>query len=196
MHFIVLCTRNKDKTQDRDKIENLHVRLEYTIKYSINICRTQIMKLNKYIMSLFVLNSRILKPEQICPVSLFIVNSLIQKFRNIQIHIHHSCLKKKKWTRCNIAGFQWIYYTLTNLLLPHPRKCWIVWIIHVNYDTSSFLELCLTSNVKCGTVESYKKHHFIHLFTAKHPIVLAVSIDKRNSYSVYASQSIPARCSW
>lgn len=52
-------------------------------------------------------------------------------------------------------------------------------IIHVNYDTSSFLELCLTSNVKCGTVESYKKHHFIHLFTAKHPIVLAVSIDKR-----------------
>ncbi|XP_021934884.1 adenosine deaminase-like protein isoform X2 [Zootermopsis nevadensis] len=35
------------------------------------------------------------------------------------------------------------------------------------------VELCLTSNVKCGTVENYKKHHFIHLFTAKHPIVLA-----------------------
>jgi len=54
MHFIVLCTRNKDKTQDRDKIEKLHVRLEYTIKYSINICRTQIMNLNKYIISLFI----------------------------------------------------------------------------------------------------------------------------------------------
>jgi len=71
MHFIVLCTRNKDKTQDRDKIEKLHVRLEYTIKYSINICRTQIMNLNKYIISLFILNSPIRKPEQICPVSFY-----------------------------------------------------------------------------------------------------------------------------
>lgn len=44
---------------------------------------------------------------------------------------------------------------------------------------SSFLELCLTSNIKCGTVESYKKHHFIHLFTAKHPVVLAVSIGQK-----------------
>jgi len=65
MHFIVLCIRNKDKTQDRDKIEKLHVRLEYTIKYSINICSTQIMNLNKYIISLFILNSPIHKPEQI-----------------------------------------------------------------------------------------------------------------------------------
>jgi len=71
MHFIVLCTRNKDKTQGRDKIEKLHVRLEYTIKYSIHICRTQIMNLNKYIISLFILNSPMHKPEQICRVSFY-----------------------------------------------------------------------------------------------------------------------------
>lgn len=47
-----------------------------------------------------------------------------------------------------------------------------------------FLELCLTSNVKCGTAESYKKHHFVHLFSVKHPVVLAVSTDKMNSYCV------------
>lgn len=71
MHFTVLCTRNKDKTQDRDKIEKLHDRLEYTIKYSINICRTQIMNLKKYIISRFILNSPIHKPEQIRPVSFY-----------------------------------------------------------------------------------------------------------------------------
>lgn len=49
---------------------------------------------------------------------------------------------------------------------------------------SFFLELCLTSNVKCGTAESYKKHHFAHLFSVKHPVVLAVSTDKMNSYCV------------
>ncbi|XP_069682467.1 adenosine deaminase-like protein isoform X2 [Periplaneta americana] len=35
------------------------------------------------------------------------------------------------------------------------------------------VELCLTSNVKCGTVDDYKKHHFIHLYSANHPVILA-----------------------
>ncbi|XP_077299017.1 adenosine deaminase-like protein [Arctopsyche grandis] len=35
------------------------------------------------------------------------------------------------------------------------------------------IELCLTSNVKCGTVKSYADHHFKQFFEAKHPISLA-----------------------
>lgn len=38
------------------------------------------------------------------------------------------------------------------------------------------VELCITSNIKCKTVESYEKHHFKLLYNVKHPISLAVSI--------------------
>lgn len=37
------------------------------------------------------------------------------------------------------------------------------------------VELCLSSNIKCKTVESYDKHHFKLLYAAKHPLTLAVS---------------------
>lgn len=91
----------------------------------------------------------------------------------------------------------WLCRTPLALLAVHERKSspcqenvklYELWCL--TYDASSFLELCLTSNVKCGTVESYKKHHFIHLFTAKHPIVLGVSINQKNSYHIYVTSAI------
>ena len=43
----------------------------------------------------------------------------------------------------------------------------------------SFLtELCLTSNVKCGTVKSYEDHHFKDWRNHDHPVVICVSLNK------------------
>lgn len=40
-------------------------------------------------------------------------------------------------------------------------------------DSNIPVELCMTSNVKCGTVENYEKHHILHFISAKHPVALA-----------------------
>jgi len=49
---------------------------------------------------------------------------------------------------------------------------------YVYYSIFSFylLELCLTSNIKCKTVLSYKYHQFKYLYKAGHPITIGVSV--------------------
>ena len=37
------------------------------------------------------------------------------------------------------------------------------------------VEICITSNIKCKTVNSYDEHHFKFLYENKHPITLCVS---------------------
>ncbi|PNF24112.1 hypothetical protein B7P43_G03245 [Cryptotermes secundus] len=79
----------------------------------------------------------------------------------------------------------------------HPDRLGHCTCIHPLYGGSQELwikllnshipvELCLTSNVKCGTAESYKKHHFIHLFSVKHPVVLAT--DDKGVFSTSLSE--------
>lgn len=36
------------------------------------------------------------------------------------------------------------------------------------------IECCLTSNIKCQTVNSYEKHHFKKLYDRDHPVILCV----------------------
>lgn len=37
------------------------------------------------------------------------------------------------------------------------------------------IECCLSSNIKCGTVETFETHHFKKLFNSNHPVVICVS---------------------
>lgn len=54
------------------------------------------------------------------------------------------------------------------------------------------VELCLTSNVKTKTVDSYKTHHFGHFIAENHPIVL--STDDKGVFSTNLSEEYMHAC--
>lgn len=53
-------------------------------------------------------------------------------------------------------------------------------------DSKTPLEVCLTSNVKCKTVESYENHHLQHLLQLQHPF--AISTDDKGVFSTTLSK--------
>ncbi|KAK3926959.1 Adenosine deaminase-like protein [Frankliniella fusca] len=53
-------------------------------------------------------------------------------------------------------------------------------------DSKTPLEVCLTSNVKCKTVETYENHHLRHLLQLQHPF--AISTDDKGVFSTSLSK--------
>ncbi|XP_034244895.1 adenosine deaminase-like protein [Thrips palmi] len=59
-----------------------------------------------------------------------------------------------------------------------------LWSLFLQYRTP--LEVCLTSNLKCQTVESYEKHHIQKLLPIQYPIV--ISTDDKAVFSTTLSE--------
>lgn len=54
--------------------------------------------------------------------------------------------------------------------------------------SSFYLELCLTSNIKCRTVPSYASHQFKYFHEAGHPITIGVSIWGKYGRDIHISR--------
>lgn len=52
----------------------------------------------------------------------------------------------------------------------HHEKVWKIFI-----EKKIPVEICLTSNVLCGTEESYEDHNIRRLLVAEHPLTICVS---------------------
>ncbi|VDN88550.1 unnamed protein product [Brugia pahangi] len=55
-------------------------------------------------------------------------------------------------------------------------------ILEYLYKTHIPIEICLSSNLVCGTVKSVEDSHLMHYYEKKHPILISVSFNIINFF--------------